>query len=232
MDESLIATPGWAGHERRTAERRVSATFPADERRTRGERRSNIALTQPAEPTLGLHGSQAIHDEGGMRPETWEASRSGPSEHDAIPSVATIGGHPIHPILVPLPIGALALTVVSDLAFARTRDRFFARASRALTAAGIATGLGAAAFGALDFLGRDRVRDHPEAWIHAGGNVAAVGLSALSLVLRMRDRDAAPPAAMALSGVVGTLLLVTGWLGGELSYRHRVGVTRDPGGAH
>jgi uncharacterized membrane protein len=32
---------------------------------------------------------------------------------------------------------------------------------------------------------------------------------------------------MALSAIVVAMLLVTGWLGGELAYRHRIGVMRQ-----
>jgi uncharacterized membrane protein len=218
MDDTLIATAGWAGHERRMGQRRIAATFPAeDERRSSGERRASIDISRPVDPGLALDDrDRTLGGVGG--------------EHEAIPSLAAIGGHPIHPMLVPLPIGAFALTVLSDAAFAATGDRFFVRASRALTAVGIASGLAAAAAGALDFVGRKRVRDHPAAWLHAGGNVAAVGLSAISLATRLRNERAIPPGAVALSAGVGTILLITGWLGGELAYRHRVGVTRDPGG--
>ena len=219
MDESLIATPGWAGHERRLGERRVEPGVPTDERRTGRDRRTPIAISPPLDPTLALGGPPAAGqaDKGFRR---W-------AEHDAIPSVAALAGHPVHPMLVPIPIGAFVLTVASDAAYAATHDRFFARASRALTAAGIAGGLAAAVFGAADFVGRPRVRDHASAWLHAGGNVAAVGLSAASLLARARARDRVPAAGVALSVTVGTLLLATGWLGGELSYRHRIGVTTD-----
>jgi uncharacterized membrane protein len=143
----------------------------------------------------------------------------------AVPSVAAIGGHPIHPMVVPLPIGALALTAASDIAYAATGDRFFARASRALTGVGIGTGLLAGLLGATDFLGRRRIREHPEAWLHAGGNLAVVGLSTVSFLVRGRRRGrSVAPIGLVLSSTTAALLLITGWLGGELSYRHRIGV--------
>jgi uncharacterized membrane protein len=147
-----------------------------------------------------------------------------------VPSLAAIAGHPIHPMLVPLPIGAFSLALASDLAYAATRDRFWARASQALLGAGVATGVMAAALGATDFLGRERVREHSEAWGHAIGNAAALGVSALSLAARRDDpAKAILPVGLALSAFTGGVLLVTGWLGGELSYRYRVGVTADAG---
>jgi uncharacterized membrane protein len=142
-----------------------------------------------------------------------------------VPSLAAIAGHPIHPMVVPLPIGAFVFAFASDLAYRRTHDAFWARAAKTLTGAGIATGLLAGSLGAIDFLGRERVRQHGEAWIHAGGNVAALGLAGLSYALRRRDGRQALPTALLLSATCVSILGVTGWLGGELSYRYRIGVT-------
>jgi uncharacterized membrane protein len=145
-----------------------------------------------------------------------------------IPSVAAIAGHPLHPMVVPLPIGALSLALASDIAYRTTHDKFFARASQALLGAGIVTGAVAAALGATDFLGRRQIRELRPSWLHAGGNLAAVWMSAASLALRRRNgHDAVVPVGLALSLATGSLLLVTGWLGGELSYRYRVGVIPD-----
>jgi uncharacterized membrane protein len=147
---------------------------------------------------------------------------------EAVPSVAAIAGHPIHPMLVPLPIGAFSLALASDVAFAASGDRFWARASQVLIGTGIVTGALAGVLGATDFFGRRQVRERGQARAHALGNAAALGLSAASLALRRRDSAAAVvPVGLALSLATGSLLLVTGWLGGELSYRHRIGVTAD-----
>jgi uncharacterized membrane protein len=148
------------------------------------------------------------------------------------PSTAAIGGHPIHPMLVPLPIGFLVGVVLSDLAFWRTGDTFWARASLWLVAAGVVTALLAAVFGFIDFATIRRVRSHTAGWVHFLGNLAAVGLSAVSWFLRSRDAaEAVMPTGLAISIVVALILLVTGWLGGELSYRYLVGVLTKTGPA-
>jgi len=145
-----------------------------------------------------------------------------------IPSVAAINGHPIHPMLVPLPIGALSLALASDIAYLATRDQFWARSSAALLGAGIVPGALAGSMGATDFAGREQIRSKRESWLHAGGNVAALGLSTVNLLGRRRDpAEAVAPTGLVLSVVTASILLVTGWLGGELSYRHRVGVTPE-----
>jgi uncharacterized membrane protein len=146
--------------------------------------------------------------------------------HDAIPSTAAIAGHPLHPSVVPLPIGALAGALASDVAYVVTKDPFFARAARLLTLAGLVTGTLAAVLGGVDFWTRGQIRSHRAAWLHVIGNAATLLLGGISLGLRTRDeRLAAKGPGLVLSAISGLVLIVTGWLGGELSYRHRVGIT-------
>lgn len=139
------------------------------------------------------------------------------------PSTAAIAGHPLHPMLVTLPIGLLVATTASDIAGAVTGDRFWARASRWLLRGALASGAAAAAMGATDFFTIGAARK-PTGIAHAAGNATIMGLSAASLLARRGDRNRIPGLAFALSGISAGLLLVTGWLGGELSYRHGIGV--------
>jgi uncharacterized membrane protein len=144
---------------------------------------------------------------------------------EAVESVAAIAGHPLHPSVVPLPIGAFVGAFVADLAYARSGDPFWARAARHLTDAGIVTGLVAGSLGAMDFTGREPIRRHGSAWVHGLGNATVLGMAVLSRSMRQRDeRRAGERGAMWISGLSVALLGVTGWLGGELSYRHRIGV--------
>jgi uncharacterized membrane protein len=226
---------GWAGDERRTGrERRIAVMERAADRREGFERRMNplsVRFDEAQDPGASQGASQFI-------PETREPARGLAAlgarvkprhdAHDAIPSLAAIAGHPVHPMLVPLPIGAFVGALAADVAFAATGDRFFARAGRLMTGLGLATGAAAGLSGAVDFIGRGRVRSHPAAWLHLGGNVAVMAVGTVSLALRARGREgdrAMLPGALAMSAVAGALLVVTGWFGGELSYRHRVGVT-------
>lgn len=149
-------------------------------------------------------------------------------DREPVEAVAAIGGHPLHPMVVPLPIGSFVGAFLADAAYARTRDPFWARSARYLTTAGIVTGVLAGTLGAMDFTGRRRVRSHAAAWVHAGGNVAVLGLALVSGALRSRDeRAAVSRGALAISAVSAAILGVTGWLGGELAYRSRIGVTPD-----
>jgi uncharacterized membrane protein len=152
--------------------------------------------------------------------------RSDAWRREPVEAVAAVDGHPLHPALVPLPIGAFVGALACDLAYTRTHDRFWARGAHLLTGAGIVTGLAAGSLGALDFGGRPQIRRRPSAWLHAGGNLAVLGLAGVSEVLRARDeRAAVARGALAISALSAVLLAATGWLGGELAFRDRIGVT-------
>jgi len=247
----------WIGAERRSgSERRTMAAERADRDRREAERRRGGVGTHHPDPTerllAGIHAPDSLSFEpaAGTTGDQLAAAADGgalshmpvPSngsalvaglaptheDHDAIPSAAAIAGHPVHPMVVPLPIGAFTGALVADLAWALTRDPFFARAGRLLTGAGLLTGLVAAVLGGIDFLSRGQVRSHRAAWFHAGGNAATLALGGASLALRSRrGADGIVPGGLVLSAISGLVLVVTGWLGGELSYRHRVGVSEQ-----
>jgi uncharacterized membrane protein len=140
-------------------------------------------------------------------------------------STAAIAGHPVHPILVTLPIGFLAGALLSDLAFYSTTDGFWTRASLWLTGAGLVTGLLAALAGLVDFLGSPDIRKLSEAWLHFLGNAVVLLLALVNYYLRLYDESGTVSATqLLLSFCIVILLSVTGWLGGELVFRHRVAV--------
>ena len=142
------------------------------------------------------------------------------------PSRAAIMGHPIHPMLIPYPLAFLTTALATDLAFWATGGAFWAQASLWLIGAGVVTGVAAGAVGAVDYFGVPRARSVAMGHIHAFGNVAALLLSVVNWLLRLGDPAAAVlPWGVLLSVLVAAVLGVTGWAGGELSYRHRVGVT-------
>ena len=150
----------------------------------------------------------------------------------AIESRAAIFRHPIHPMLIAFPTAALMATPLADGAAAATGDRFFRRASRWLLLGGLTSGLAASAVGLIDYLGVAQIRRQPGAHVHAGGNALVMALAALNLSRRDPDDDVDPDgSAFALSVATVALLGITAWLGGELSYRHGVGmIASDPAG--
>lgn len=144
------------------------------------------------------------------------------------PSRAAVKGHPLHPMLVPFPIAFLVAAFLTDVAYWSSADLFWARASLWLIGAGLAGGVLAALLGLVDFLSIRRAREHAVGWIHFLGNASVVVLALVNLMLRRQDMTAAVvPVGLLLSAVTVALLLVTGWCGGELAYRHRIGVLDD-----
>src|SRR5438105_678114 len=97
-------------------------------------------------------------------------------------------GHPLHPILVHLPIGLFMLSFVLDLWAYASPAVVLVRASFWLMALGVVGALLAAAPGLADYTSIRR--DHPgrrTATLHMILNLAATGLYVVNLFLR-RDR--------------------------------------------
>src|SRR5512145_464663 len=139
---------------------------------------------------------------------------------------AKLLGHPIHPMLIVLPLGLFIMAVVADVVYLATGRVAFATVAYWNIAGGILSGLLAAVFGAIDWLAiPSGTRAKAIGLYHGVGNVVVVALFAASWWLRGATLDAVPT-PLAFSVAVAGLLLgaVTGWLGGELVDRLGVGV--------
>ena len=145
--------------------------------------------------------------------------------HDGNPhSSARLMGHPIHPMLVPFPIVFFISALATDIVFLRNGNDIWATASAWLLGAGLATAALAALAGLADFFGDRRVRGLRDAWMHMIGNIVAVLVEAANLMLRLGDTAATVSTGVILSAVAVSILAFTGWKGGELVFKHRVGV--------
>jgi uncharacterized membrane protein len=149
-------------------------------------------------------------------------------------SKAAIGTHPIHPMIVPLPIGAFFLALVADILHLSGRDPFWYRFASFCIVVGIVTALLAAVFGAIEYFGvkMSAAGARIATW-HAVLNVTVVVLYAVSWWLRRNDAalgNGRFSAAMGIAVVAFLTLGVSGWLGGNLAYHHKVGVVekKDP----
>jgi uncharacterized membrane protein len=142
---------------------------------------------------------------------------------------ARIGGHPIHPMLIPFPIAFLVGALACDLAFWGTRAPFWATAALWLIGAALVIGALAALAGLYDFATQQPIRTIPDAWRHLFGNVFALALTLVNLVLRevQGPANAVLPWGLTLSLIVVLTLLYTGWLGGELVFRHQCGMIEE-----
>jgi uncharacterized membrane protein len=142
---------------------------------------------------------------------------------------AAIAGHPLHPFIVPLPIGALLFAFVSDIAFYYTGDPQWSATSYFLLCGGVATALLAAVLGMIETMGVKRARTMGLVWAHAILNVLAVIVAFVSILLRNGGATDAAGFNLAMTGPIAVGLLVSGWIGGEISYKHGVGVAETVG---
>jgi uncharacterized membrane protein len=142
---------------------------------------------------------------------------------------ASIGRHPIHPMLVVFPIGLWGFALVADVIFALGGAAVWKDVAFYSIAGGIVGALLAAVPGLLDYRALRSPRLRRIGLTHMLLNLLVVGLFGLNLWLRTRLAiDSPVPLALSAMGV--GLLMISGWLGGELVYVHGVGVqgTAEP----
>jgi nitrite reductase/ring-hydroxylating ferredoxin subunit/uncharacterized membrane protein len=123
-------------------------------------------------------------------------------------------GHPLHPLLVALPIGSWTAASYLDLTGG---DR---TAARRLVALGIATAVPAAVSGVNDWL-TTADAERRVGLVHAALNDAALTAYTASWIARRRGRHA-KGVLLSLAGLL--LTGGAGWLGGHLAYALGVGV--------
>jgi uncharacterized membrane protein len=139
---------------------------------------------------------------------------------------ATIGGHPIHPMLVPFPIGFFVGALVCDVIFWFTHNPFWPQVSVVLIGFGIVGALLAALFGFIDY-GTAPMSDAAKstATRHMVLNLSTVVIFAVALWLRWADNVSTTGIVLTVIGVI--VLAVSGYLGGHLSYHYGVGVDQN-----
>lgn len=140
-------------------------------------------------------------------------------------------GHPIHPMLIVLPLALFSVGVVFDVVYLVTGLDGFAQAAFWNITVGIVGGLAAAVFGFIDWWAiPDGTRAKRVGLWHGLGNLVIVLLFVASWVLRLSDPAYSPNVLPFVLGLVAAgMALVTAWLGGELVYRLRVAVDDDAG---
>ncbi|MBC7208442.1 MAG: DUF2231 domain-containing protein [Methyloversatilis sp.] len=144
---------------------------------------------------------------------------------EPIHSLAALGKHPLHPMLIHLPVAALIGLVATDLAWLYTRDPFWMRAGIWLAGVGAGGGWLASAVGLLDLLAVRRIREKISAWAHALAAVMLLSLATCNWLLRFAGEHARQPeTALALSLGSAAATGLAAWLGGRLVYEHAVGV--------
>jgi uncharacterized membrane protein len=139
-------------------------------------------------------------------------------------------GHPFHPILITIPIGAWTASLVFDIVALVTGDtEVFERGALWLIGIGIIGALAAAVFGLLDFSQLERgTKAHRTALIHMVLNLAVTVLFLIGFLVRNSGGyDKFSTAGFVISLVSLVLLGASGYLGGELAYRFGVRVADE-----
>ncbi len=145
--------------------------------------------------------------------------------------VAGLYGHPIHPILVTIPIGAWIASLVFDIASHVVDEgaEGYRHGAELLVAVGIIGAVLAAIWGLLDFLRIEKgTPAHRTAVMHFIINDVVLVAFIVSWIIRRNVDDESTPAGLiVLSAVALALLAFSGWLGGKLSYRYGVRVADE-----
>jgi len=141
-------------------------------------------------------------------------------------SRAKVLGHPIHPMLIVLPLGLFISAVVFDAIYLWRGSAPISTVGYWNIAAGIIGGLLAAVFGLIDWLA---IPSGPRAKrigvLHALSNVAAILCFAFVFWMRYSSGQLETTTRLFAIEVVALLVgAVGGWLGGELVDRLGVGV--------
>ncbi len=139
-------------------------------------------------------------------------------------------GHPFHPILVTIPIGAWVASLVFDIiAFASEDPTPYVIGARILILIGVIGAVLAACFGFLDYSQLQRgTQAQRTATIHMGLNLGVTVLFLINLLVRWSADDDQVSIVGFILSIVGLAALgVSGWLGGKLAYHYGVRVADE-----
>ena len=146
--------------------------------------------------------------------------------------VAGSYGHPVHPILVTLPIGAWVFSLVFDfVSYFSSEPRIWSVGAMWLVLFGVIGAALAAVWGVLD------LRNIPKATaafntgrLHATLNSAAIVIFLIGFLWRFRTQDsweASPVGPLVLSILGMAVVGASGFLGGKLAYHYGVRVADE-----
>jgi uncharacterized membrane protein len=144
----------------------------------------------------------------------------------------SIRGHPLHPLMVALPIGLFVWAFVADIVYVVSdENQTWYDISLWSGIAAIVTALGAALPGFGDYL---TIAVHSDARFlataHMVLNLAIVILFAVAVGFQVDDgalRGSNLTAVVILHGIGVAMLAVSGALGGEMVYRHHLAMIPD-----
>src|SRR5215203_2309411 len=139
-------------------------------------------------------------------------------------STARLADHPIHPMLIPYPFAFLSGALAFRLMALERGDATLAQTADHLRMAGLCSAVVAAAPGIIDYLTAvPNGAPKRTATRHALSNTSALLFFGAAAWLNTRKRTD-PGSIITLEALGTACLSLGGWLGGKLSYHHRVGV--------
>ncbi|HEY0895157.1 MAG TPA: DUF2231 domain-containing protein [Sphingobacteriaceae bacterium] len=143
-------------------------------------------------------------------------------------SKATIGSHPLHPILIAFPVAFLTGALIFDVLFLIRDHQSLGRTAEYLLLAGVISTVVAAVPGFIDYLYTVPPESSAKkrATRHALLNVAHLVLFTAAYLFRTTADDPSLPIIIALEAAGSGLMMAAGWLGGTLVHRNQIGV--DP----
>lgn len=133
-------------------------------------------------------------------------------------------GHPLHPVITDVTIGALGSAVTLDLLEQTTGQRAFGPGADASLLLGVSSGLGAAAAGLTDWQ-HTTGESRRTGILHAALNTTSMVFYVASLLSRRKGERAAGR-RLALTGFFFSV--AAAFLGGDLTYRQKIGVNHTP----
>jgi uncharacterized membrane protein len=132
-------------------------------------------------------------------------------------SPASIKKHPVHPMLVGVPIGLWIFALVCDVVHAASGNAVWQTVGSYCVAGGIVGAILAAVPGLIDYFSIDEAEMKRIANLHLAVNLGAVAIFVINLWLRFRlPGESNVPLGLSLVGVLA--IGFGGWLGGEMVY--------------
>jgi uncharacterized membrane protein len=132
-------------------------------------------------------------------------------------SPASVNKHPLHPMLVAIPIGLWVFALVCDIAVTAGATGPWRTVALYSVAGGIVGAVIAAVPGLIDYFSIDEAAMKRIANFHLGVNVGALIVFAIDLWSRLTvPSSSLLPLMLSIIGVAG--IGIGGWLGGEMVY--------------
>jgi len=129
-------------------------------------------------------------------------------------------GHPLHPVLTDIPVGAWSLAAIFDT-LEITGSKKYKKAADVAVAVGLVGALGSAVTGLTDWSGTDG-KKRKIGLMHAMLNVTGTALYGTSLALRSKNKTRDTGIALSFAGL--GIVSLAAYLGGHLVFGEQVGV--------